>query len=218
MSLGVDARGYPLHARLRDLWHSQGAAGVWFTALALSVYRRMLLLERPLDEPIPEYVPRVAAEIRPLTAADEIDYGKLQPHDARRFLTRMELGHQCWGAWCEDGLRHVCWVAFREAWIDYLARPLPLAQGEVYSYGLFTHPGWRGLGLSPARTTRYMSALRAQGYRRVLTAVLPENRMAQSPLLKAGYGRIGVIGCVGLWGWRRHFYWPDPGRAPRRGL
>jgi hypothetical protein len=64
----------------------------------------------------------------------------------------------------------------------------------------------------------FIKALRGQGYRRALCAVLPENRLAFLPVHRVGYQRIGVMGYMSLWRWRWSFYRADARARPPGGL
>jgi GNAT superfamily N-acetyltransferase len=208
-----------LWRRLRNVWCELGPRGVWFGVLAHTIYRRLALLERQLEGALPDYRPRVEAEIRCLGPADELAYYALRPRDdASLFRRRLDRADQCWGAWCEGELRHVGWIATKEAWIRHLDRSFRLAEEEAFTYGAFTHPDWRGLGLQPARQAVCLRALHDRGYRRAFCTVLPESRAAFSSLSKVGYQRIGVIGYVGLGRWRWSFYRAAAGGKPPAGL
>jgi RimJ/RimL family protein N-acetyltransferase len=187
----------PILPRLRRVHQEKGAGGVWFGALSRMGYRRLVLLERRLDEPIVRLLPRIAAEIRPLRPEDEGEFLSLGQEDAGVFRTRLEAGEGGWGAWCRGGLRHTRWCAFREAEVKYLNARLLLEAGIAYSYRSFTQPEYRGLGLAPATSFACLQALHDRGYETALAAVLPDNPWAVTVALKAGYRRVGVLRAVG---------------------
>jgi RimJ/RimL family protein N-acetyltransferase len=89
--------------------------------------------------------------------------------------------------------------------IEFLRRELPLPAGDVYLYETFTRPAERGLGISGAAGTRLAHDLAAEGLRRIVAAVLPENPAGVRAYEKAGYRRRGTIGYVRLGPVRREF-------------
>jgi UDP-N-acetylmuramoyl-tripeptide--D-alanyl-D-alanine ligase len=188
----------PLPMRLARVWRAKGAAGVWFGALSRFGYRRLVLLERRLDEPIAPVTPRIETVVRRLGRGDEAAFVGLGQEDACTFRERLRAGHQCWGAWGSDVLRHTRWYAFREARVEYLGCRVALGDHVTYMYRSFTQAEYRGLGLAPATAVVSLQALCAQGYRLVLAAVLPENPEAFRPTLKVGYRRIGVVRSIGF--------------------
>jgi hypothetical protein len=200
------------------IWQSQDLRALWFGFLTRTLYRRLIFFERWIDDPVPEYVPSIEADIRRLDVGHESEFRALRPHGVSTFQQRLAQGHQCWGAWCENRLSHITWIGVGEVWIDYLGRSLPLADWEIYTYGGFTHQDWRGRGLWLARDSLCLRILRRQGYRRALSAVEPENRLGLQVMRDGGYRRIGVMGYIGRGHGRRFFYRADPGARPPEGL
>jgi GNAT superfamily N-acetyltransferase len=187
----------PVLVRVARVYREKGPGGVWFAALSRLGYRRLVLVERPLEEPIARLTPRIAAEIRPLRRADEAAFVGLGQEDASVFRRRLEAGHQGWGAWCSGTLRHTRWLAFRETLIEYLRCRLLLDADVAYMHRSFTDAQYRGLGLAPATGAACMQALREQGYRLVVAAVLPEDPSVLPPVLKQGYRRMGMVRAIG---------------------
>jgi GNAT superfamily N-acetyltransferase len=207
----------PVLARALRVYREKGLAGVWFGALARAGYRRLVALERPLDEPVVAPQARVEAQVRPLDAADADACAALGQIAAGEFRGELERGRACWGAWCDGGLRHVQWVAFTNAWVEHLGCGLLLDGDAAYVYRAFTEPRYRGLGLTPATQAACLPALRERGYRLAVCAVVPENPWAFTPWLRVGYRRTGVLRSVGLGGRRRAWFSSDRGvAAPRR--
>lgn len=208
----VEAKA-PMWARMLRVYREKGLGGVWFGGLSLVGYRRLVLMERRLDEPVLEISPRVDVEIRPLGREDEAAFAALGQGDAGVFRDRLARGHECWGAWCSGSLRHVSWVAFGEAWVEYLRCRVLLDDGVGYSYRAFTHPEYRQLGLATARGTVFMKALQTKGRTALLAAILPDNPGAFAPWLKMGLRRIGVVRAIGAGPRPRIFVRLDRGAA-----
>lgn len=187
----------PVLVRLVRVYREKGLGGVWFGTLSRVGYRRLVLLERRLDEPVARVSPRADVEVRVLRHDDEAAFEVLGQGDAGVFRSRLQAGHQCWGAWCAGGLRHVAWLAFREVRVEYLSCRLLLDDDVAYVYRAFTQPSFRRLGLGPATQAVCLRTLHEKGCRLVLAAVLPDNPWAYPPWLMAGYRRIGVVRALG---------------------
>ncbi len=193
----------PIWVRVLRVHREKGLAGVWFGALARAGYRRLAVLERRFDEPLVAFRPRVEAEIRQLRRDDEGAVTALDQTPGNVFRERLDRGHQCWGAWCGGALRHVEWLAFADACVEYLGIRLLLDADAVYVYRAFTDVSFRGMGFTPATQTACLPTLRRQGFRLAICAVLPENPWAFSPWLKVGYRRIGVLASLAVGSRRR---------------
>jgi hypothetical protein len=187
----------PVWIRVARVYREKGVGGVWFGALSRLGYRRLVLIERRLDEPITPLAPRIAAEIRPLRHDDEAAFVGLGQEDASAFRRRLEAGHQGWGAWCSGTLRHTRWYAFGETHVEYLRCRLTLDADVAYMFRSFTDPHYRGLGLAPATGCVCMQSMRERGYRLVLAAILPDNSSVFPAVLKLGYRRTGVVRAIG---------------------
>jgi GNAT superfamily N-acetyltransferase len=181
---------------------------LWFGGLARArIYRRLILLERPLSHP-PANVSASVEVCVSLLAAGEIDaymaFRADQSVDEVR--RRLDQGQQCFAVWHDGRIVHAAWAVIGRARIEYLSTEITLAPGEVWSYDVFTSPAFRGLGASPARMLEMMRYFRDRGYRCLIGAILPENRSSLRLGEKVGWTRcIGVIGYVGLGPWRHVF-------------
>jgi hypothetical protein len=191
------ARAGSLLLRLATVHREKGLGGVWFGALSRAGYRRLVVLERRLDSPIAAAATRRQAVIRALDAGDEAAFVGLGQDTAATFHHRLALGHRCWGAWCDDGLRHIAWIGFERVTVDYLACEVLLADAVSYVYQAYTQPQYRRLGLGPAAHSRCLESLRLHGVRLSLAAVLPDNPWAFGPWLAVGYRRTGTVRAIG---------------------
>jgi GNAT superfamily N-acetyltransferase len=179
----------------------------WFRGLATArVYRRLVLLERTLSDPLPDVSIGVPVRVSVLTDSGVGAYTVLRPdQDIAEVRRRLDEGQWCFAVWHEGQIIHASWAVQRRATVDYLSAEIPLAPDEVYVYGGFTALPFRGLGASAARILAMASYFRDRGYRRLLSAVLPENTSSLRAWGRVGYRRVALIGFVGLGSWRRPF-------------
>lgn len=193
-------------ARAVTIARDEGLRSLWFKILGETGYRRLLVMELSLDEPLADVPLRVPAIIEPLGGSDVGDYVAFRPDTAPAEVhRRLAAGHLCFVARCQGRIVHGCWAATGLAWVDYLAREVLLAPDEVYHYDSFTVPELRGRNLSPARVTVAARHFRTAGYRRLVALVVPESGQARRPLEKAGYRVVGRIGCIRFGRWRWDF-------------
>ena len=173
-------------------------------AASETCYRRLILFEHDLREPLAvDVAPDL--EFRFLDEQDLDAYETLRPGTARQAADRLASGDRCFAAWRDGRLVAVRWLATGSPHVEYLGVQLRLADGEVYHYDTFTDPSERRRGISLASQARLFEALRRDGNRRALRAVLPENRAAVGDATRAGFRPCGRIGYVGLGRWRRAF-------------
>lgn len=175
--------------------------------------RRMILLVRPLDAPIPDHHPRLPVVIKMLTDEDLPAYRRFHPKQAESLMqARLTRGEQCFTAWHEGRIAHAARVATERVYIPYLHHDLVLQPGDVYSHSSFTLPAYRGYGLSLARTVYAMHHYRQVGYRRMVVLVTVENTTGLHVVKQElGYQDIGLYGCMrfGLWQYSWQRMWGD---------
>lgn len=215
---GGDARRWtPRTVLLRaiEVLRHEGVIALLFKVLGETVYRRAIVIARPLDEPIPAIVPRVPVEIGLLEETEAEEYARLRPEvDAAEVRRRLREGDLCFVARHSGRLAHVSWTATGRARIDYLGCVVPLAAGEVYTYETTTAAELRGRDIAPAVAAFKEHYLRRRGHRRLVGIVMPENRKVLGSFHKTGYRPIGVMGCFRLGRWRRDFHRMWSGASP----
>jgi RimJ/RimL family protein N-acetyltransferase len=82
--------------------------------------------------------------------------------------------------------------------LPYLRGTLAMRPDEALVEGVFVAPDMRGKHVSPLGGIYQLRWLREAGYRRVVTAILPENTAGFGPPAKLGYRRIGTACGIGL--------------------
>jgi GNAT superfamily N-acetyltransferase len=181
-------------------------------------YRRMLVMTRELDAPIPEVMPGRAVEIRPLTEGNMDAYLKLRPgppaHDIRARLAR---GSRCFLAWHQGNIAHVYWAGTGRVYLPYLRRDLVLQPSDFYAYDSYSPPAYRGRGLAQAVGVHVLRLYREDGYRRAWALPAVENLAGIGPVRAIGYRAVGVYGCARLGPWQ--WTWQEQGgEVPLPGL
>jgi GNAT superfamily N-acetyltransferase len=110
-----------------------------------------------------------------------------------------EDGSRCFVAWDGDRIAAKMWCDFVEFSYDPSRRPLE--SDEIYLYGAFAHPDYRGLGLAPATRQRCYEALRALGRSRFYSVTDYYNLSARRFKEKLGARDDSLMLYVSLFGW-----------------
>ena len=196
--------GSSLLARVARTTRERGLRGTWFTALAEMGYRRVLVREFRFDWDIPDVQLRVPVTFEQLSAAQVGEYNAFRaPSDPQSAARRFQDGHRCFVARHEGQIVSACWAATGKAWSAYLGSPIALAPGDVYLYGVYTRPDMQGNGIAAAVHAEIYRVCRAQGHRRALGYIVPENRRSMSRHF--GLRTIGRIACLRIGPFRREF-------------
>jgi RimJ/RimL family protein N-acetyltransferase len=210
--------------RAREVLRREGLRALWFKILGETVYRRLVVVERPLDLPVPDVAARVPVEVGLLRARELAEYRAFRPETPECELeSRLRAGQICFVARHEGRIVSARWVAVDRVWVDYLSMDLPLAPDEACSYDMMTASDFRGQAVSPVTSAAMLRHFQQADFRRFVGTVLPTNEASFRAIAKTGYRRCGWIGYVGVGRWRRPFH-IDHGRrdasepvpAPRR--
>lgn len=193
--------------RAGEVLRQEGLRSLWFKILGDTVYRRLLLLERPLHEPIGEVTAGIPVEISLLQKSEITEYVEFrQEVKDTKVEAQLEAGDWCFVVRHQGQMICARWATVQRVWSDYLSCELRLAEGEVYSYDLFTKPEFRGHAVSPAASAEMLRYFCAAGYRRMVVTISPENRPSLRSVTKTGYRPYGVMGYVKIGPWKRYFY------------
>jgi GNAT superfamily N-acetyltransferase len=191
-------------ARAVEVLRTEGVRALVSRAASETVYRRLALVERELENPLDVDVPS-GLEFGYLDERELDEYERLRPGERDRAAARLAAGHRCFGTWAAGRLVAVRWLATGSPHVEYLDLFLPLPPDAIYHYDTFTDPLQRRRGISAATHGRLFSVLREEGFRCTVRAVLPENRAAVGDALRAGFRASGHIGYIRLGPWRRPF-------------
>jgi GNAT superfamily N-acetyltransferase len=174
--------------RAIQVFLEEAVAALWFKVLGETVYRRVIVVERSLDEPIPDVRASVPVVIGWLDETQVEDLAALRPTiDPRVIRRRLAEGQACVVARRAGRLVFAAWSTTGRAWTNYLQCEIPLATGEVYVYAVFTSPESRGMNIASMALAFTLRHFQAAGYRRHAAVVMPENRRALFWFRKLGY-------------------------------
>jgi hypothetical protein len=172
---------------------------VIFGALAVTVYRRLIVYERPLYQRPP--APRAGAGVRLglLSATDVDDYRHLCPDTPSEEVTkRLARGDRCFVARLNGDLVSVRWLSTKRADVEYLGLSFSLGAAFAYAYDAFTAPALRQTGLSTIAAAYMGEQARSEGCRALLSAIGPENEGGRRLLKGLGGRPVGMVGCLRL--------------------
>jgi GNAT superfamily N-acetyltransferase len=185
--------------RSAEVLRWEGIRGLAYKALGKTIYRHVVLLELDLERFDADPRARTPIEVRRLGEQDLAPYLALLANEREdEIRQRWTAGHIGFAAWQEERLVSASWFSPRDGWIPEIQHRLELKRGQIYGYGSYTAPDFRGKNIAPARTAGAYRRLRADGYESVVVFVLPENRSNFRVTSKLGFRRVGVAGVVRL--------------------
>ena len=171
------------------------------------LYRRLILAERSLGEPLPPFSPVRDAIVEMLSWKDVSEYMKFRPDSNREEIERrLRMGQHCFAVFLGNKIVHAAWVTPGRAFVPYLGIHMEPCPGEFYLYDIYTLPEFRGLNLYFYREREMEKELRRRGCRRVIAFVYPENKPALKAMKKSGYRISGKMGFLKLGPFRHDFF------------
>jgi len=192
--------------RARAAWQRAGLRGLFFGACAVTCYRRLLLLDRPLASPPARIEAPRGVEVLVLGTSDAAAYaGFREEQGAGEFLRRVAAGATCFVAVHGGRVVGTTWARPGGGPAAYLGREIRLGEGDVYLFDTFVLPEWRGRRVAPAIAAAQIAFYRPKGVRRLVSTVLPENGTSLRARARTGFAVYGVTGYVGVGSWRWHF-------------
>lgn len=178
-------------------------------------YRRVVMLARSLDEPIPDGPSADGTEFARLDEDRLDDYVAFRPESDRAGLVaQLADGFECYVLRRNGRLVSSCWATSRPRWSSYLGADIPTADGDVYLTDAWTHPDFRGLAHAHTLCLHQLRHFRERGFRRALRSTVPENYSALRLHAKSGFRPILVIRTMRIGPWRRTFRRPWRGALP----
>jgi len=168
-------------------------------------YRRILLLERLLDEPIADPAPALPVEFAMLGEHEIDNYLALRPDaDPAQVADQLATGGTCATLRHEGRIVSACWSAAPPYWSRYLERSMPVEPGDVYLTDAWTDARYRGRALAHALCLHQLHRFRASGFRRAVRGTIPENSSALRVHAKSGFRPIAMLVRIRIGPWRWH--------------
>jgi ribosomal protein S18 acetylase RimI-like enzyme len=169
-------------------------------------YRRFLLLERWLDEPIAAITPRLPVSFSELRPAQLDEYLRFHGQVPRSQLEeRFARGDACVLARYEGRIVCTSWSSRDDHFFRSVRCRYEVGASEAYLYDSFTDPAFRGRGIAPALGADELRRFRRAGLTRVMMAVRPENVANRRARAKTGFRVFGRIDYLRLGG--RSWHW-----------
>lgn len=163
-----------------------------------SIYRRVIVEQRDLNEPIPNVSANVPIAIAVLKS-DEVDelaafYARNHPELTKAAIRgRLDSGEVCFVARHNGTIVHASWAIFDVFHLHYLKMLMHLDSDEVYLDDMHTAPEYRNKHIARARIAWTFAYLRDAGYSRAISDVIPENDAAQRSSLTLGFQETGLL-------------------------
>ena len=213
-------RRTPAHVwrRGREIVRDEGWKRLLFVVLGDLGYRRFLLYERRLDEPILPVALRLPVVCEPFQPAAFEEYLRVHPLIPRAQLEeRLARGDECYVARTDGRIAAVTWLSRDAHFFRSIGCRYELPAGEVYFYDSFTDPCLRGQGIAPALGVWVLERLRASGVTRAVLAIVPENVANRRARAKTGFRPFMRIDYVRVAGRRWHWHRTTDARRRTRG-
>ena len=163
------------------------------------MYRRLFLVTRSFDKPIPVLRSQLSVEIRSLEEQELPAYRVFRPAQRVDMIrARLAAGHRCHASWHEGRIVDAAWCAMGRGPVPYFWRDLVVGAGDVFIYDAYTLPGHRGHNLFMAKFAHIFRTCRDEGHTRNTGVVAIENRASLTVLRRLGCEKIGLYASVGL--------------------
>jgi hypothetical protein len=189
--------------RAREVLSTEGAQALWFRVLSETVYRRLIVMERPFAAPVARAArPDFVVELLPADGVDE--YLALRPDaDPSELRDRFARAHLCFAARRDGELVGACWGGIGRTWIDALGVWVELAPDVGYLYDLYVVPSARGLNayrnLLDGLRDHY--GFESDTLRALLATANPENR-TQRLFERLGCEYVTLLRTLRIGRWR----------------
>jgi len=203
--------------RGRAMVRDEGWRRLLFVVLADLGYRRFLLYERWLDEPIVPVRARLPLVFEAFRPSAFEEYLRLHPLVARsRLEERFARGDECFVARVDGRIAAVTWISCDAHFFRSIGCRYELPASEVYVFDSFTDPRLRGHGIAPALGAWVLERLRAAGVTRMVLAIAPENVANRRARAKTGFRPFMRIDYLRIGARRWHCHRPTDARGRTR--
>lgn len=118
---------------------------------------------------------------------------------------RIKQGQICFVGKHKGQVIYAVWLAFGQCYSYSLDRKFKLADDELYAYGAYTLPEFRGKRVHPDMICQRLKISQAKGYRHNIGFFEPYNTAALRMPKQLHYKYAGIVGMVELFGVQAHF-------------
>ncbi|MDN5937709.1 MAG: GNAT family N-acetyltransferase [Salinisphaera sp.] len=194
-----------------EILRREGRRSLWFKLLGELGYRRLYVVERPLDATLAESRCSLPLRLELLTERGVSDYlkhrapGVCNPvrNPLRRDVAgRLDAGQYCFVTYYRGHMVGSIWAA--RAWVDvpYLRMEFQPAPGSVYLYDNRVDPELRGRGVAQALTHYAREGIKHWGFVRTVGLISPENLASLRASQRAGSRVVARVGYLRMGPWR----------------
>lgn len=206
--------------RLRHIVEHEGLRGLWFRTWAHLGYRRLAFLTCPLNDAVAPQSVGTSLQFVTLGRADADEYAAFREGArAGEFASYLQSEFVCHAARVDGRLASVTWSAANRATIWYLDADFDLRPGQLYLFGSYTHPNFRGRRLHAALFDHVRRWGPTAGFSEAAVFVVAENAATLRAHARVGFQRTGAAVRIRLGPFIRHFSQGNaPRMRPRRGV
>ena len=187
-----------LLCRLLDANRALGLRRLLWVAPQWLLRQEYLVFVKDLRLPLPDVPAHESLRWTAFTEAQIDRVLAINPALAEAEIRRrLREGQECLLAWIGESLVHYRWDATASPYLPYLGKTLRLSQGDINVTDAFTHPAFRGRGITAASTIVVLHRARDLGLSRFITIAAWWN----APVLRVILQKTGhsVVGTVGFW-------------------
>lgn len=170
-------------------------------------YKKGLVLERNLRQPVNKYAPKVNANFKFASIEEleklnsiEYDFNDATYHQAKEWHLE---GDSCLLGYVNGNIVTYLWINFKTRELPGLK--IKLGEKKAYFFKTFTIANMRGLGLNPACLTEALSYIQTKDYQKVYIDVNIQNYPSIKAIEKAGFQRIGSFRTIRILRWPKTF-------------
>ena len=168
-------------------------------------WRREILAERSLEEPIEEFKPKIKVTIRQATDNDLDKFkGIVSESKLELFKERFEEGRICLIALDGERVISFAWISSENEYEINCCIEVKLNEEEGYLFDDYTVPEYRYKGLQTALITKRLASLKEQAYRKALVFLWDKATYSRKAYSRVGFKGKQVVTLIILFGLKFH--------------
>jgi len=168
-------------------------------------WKREIIAERSLGEPIEEIEPKIKVTIRQATENDLDKFkGIVSESKLELFKERFEKGRICFIALDGERVISFAWISSGNEYESNCRVEVKLNEGEGYLFDDYTLPEYRHNGLQTTLIAKRLAYLQDQGCRRALVFIWDENIQSRKAYSTVGFEGKRTVTLITLFGLKFH--------------